>query len=75
MEMFDLLLAALLIGGLIGLLIGAAIGSCAARPAELSDHVVSAMREVAEWEQPRLTEWTPEVTARWRAQQAARRIG
>jgi hypothetical protein len=59
----------------LGVFIGAVIGaSRRGEPDSLSPHVISAMREVEEWECPRLVEWTPETAARFRAQQATRRI-
>lgn len=72
---FDVALGLTVIGTVAGLLIGAAIGAWRrADDLDLSDHVVSAMREVAEWEQPRLLEWDEETRLRWRAQQATRRV-
>lgn len=59
----------------LGVFIGAVIGaSKRSELTELSPHVISAMREVERWEQPQLLEWTPEVAARFRAQQATRTI-
>lgn len=59
----------------LGVFIGAVIGaSKRSEPENLSAHVVSAMREVEEWECPRLVEWDETTRARFRAQQAARRI-
>lgn len=58
----------------LGVFIGAVIGASKREADELSQHVISAMREVEEWECPRLVEWDETTRARFRAQQAARRI-
>jgi hypothetical protein len=59
----------------LGVFIGAAIGaSRRGEPDSLSPQVIAAMREVEEWECPRLVEWDETTRAKFRAQQVARRV-
>ena len=53
--------------------VGAKLERMAQDAADLKPQVLSAMREIEQWEQPRLLEWSPETVARFRAQQIGRR--
>lgn len=70
---FELALAIGFFGVVVGFLLAAAV--LPSRQADdLKPQVLAAMNEVAEWESPRLLEWTPEVRSRFRAQQISRRV-